>query len=139
MDRSPRSPATLAHGRWRPWPMVSSPMVAGDHGCMVTGFPLERPIFRYFSRFALFGPCDFPKFCFLRHNIRRSSSTSWIRHRNHLIIIGHSETANWQTKKAHFLPDRSRNRLDRCCRPISGNQCLNLHRHPISNNVRIHR
>ena len=126
---------------------VASPMVAGDHGCMVAGDPgspgrrisSKRSFFRSFSRFAMFGPCDFLKIWFLRHDIRRSSSTSRIRHRNHLIIIGHSETANRPTKKAHFLPDRSRNRLDRCCRPIGGNQCLNFHRHPTSSNVRIHR
>ena len=105
----------------------------------VAGFLPKRPFFWFFSRFAMFGPCDFLKIWFLRHDIRRSSSTSRIRHRNHLIIIGHSETANRPTKKAHFLPDRSRNRLDRCCRPISGNQCLNFHRHPTSSNVRIHR
>ncbi|XXG82916.1 hypothetical protein AAC387_Pa10g0790 [Persea americana] len=34
IDQSPRSPATLAHGRRRPWPMV-----AGDHGCMVADDP----------------------------------------------------------------------------------------------------
>ncbi|XXG61125.1 hypothetical protein AAC387_Pa04g2857 [Persea americana] len=39
MDQSPRSPATLAHGCRRPWPKVASPMVTGDHGCMVAGDP----------------------------------------------------------------------------------------------------
>ena len=105
----------------------------------VAGFKPKAPFFCSFSRFTMFGPCDFLKIWFLRHDIRRSSSTSRIRHRNHLIIIGHSETANRPTKKAHFLPDRSWNRLDRCCRPIGVNQCLNLHRHPTSNNMRIHR
>ena len=132
--KSPRNDQETATGRRPengPKSKVASPIVAG--------FPPKVPFFRSFSRFAMFGPCDFLKIWFLRHDIRRSSSTSRIRHRNHLIIIGHSETANWPTKKAHFLPDRSRNRLDRCCRPISGNQCLNFHRHPTSNNVRIHR
>ena len=105
----------------------------------VAGFPPKRPLFRLFSRFAMIGPCDFLKIWFLRHDIRRSSSTSRIRHRNHLIIIGHSEIVNRPTKKAHFLPDRSWNRLDRCCWPIGVNQSLNLHRHPTSNNMQIHR
>ena len=127
VDQSARLPATM--GAWSPATLE----------IWVAGFQPKAPFFPSFPRFAIFGPCDFLKIWFLRHDIRRSSSTSRIRHRNHLIIIGHSETANWQTKKAHFLPDRSRNRLDRCCRPISGNQCLNFHRHPTSNNVRIHR
>ena len=143
--KSPRNDQETAIGR-RPKNGPKS-KVAGDLGpwspatleIRVAGFLPKAPFFRSFSRFAMFGSCDFLKILFLRHDIRRSSSTSRIRHRNHLIIIEHSETANWQTKKVHFLPDRSRNRLDRCCRPISGNQCLDFHCHPTSNNVRIHR
>ena len=132
MDQSPRSPAPWSPATMGAWSPATLEI-------RVAGFPPKVSFFRSFSRFAMFGPCDFLKIWFLRHDIRRSSSTSRIRHRNHLIIIGHSETANRPTKKAHFLPDRSRNRLDRCCRPISGNQCLNFHRHPTSSNVRIHR
>ena len=105
----------------------------------VAGFPPKRLFFVFFSHFALIGPCDFLKIWFLRHDIRRSSSTSRIHCRNHSIIVADSEIANRPTKKAHFLPNRSRNRPDRCCRPISGNQCLNFHRHPTSNNMWIHR
>ena len=106
MDQSPRSPA--------PWSPATLEI-------RVAGFPPKVSFFRSFSRFAMFGPCDFLKIWFLRHNIRRSSSTSRIRHQNHLIIIGHSKIANRPTKKAHFLPDRLWNR------------------HPTSNNMRIHR
>ena len=127
MDQSPRSPATM--GAWSQATLE----------IRVTGFQPKVSFFRSFSRFAMIGPSDFLKIWFLMHDIRRSSSTSRIRYQNHLIIISHSETANWQTKKAHFLPDRSRNRMDRCCRPIGVNQCLNFHCHPTSSNVRIHR
>ena len=154
--KSPRNDQETATGRWSESGPKSK--VAGDLGLWspatmaqghawspatleirVSGFPPKVSFFRSFSCFAMFGPCDFLKIWFLRHDIRRSSSTSRIRYQNHLIIIGHSETANRPTKKAHFLHDRSRNRRDRCCRPISGNQCLNFHRHPTSRNVRIHR
>ena len=132
VDQSPRSPAPWSPATMGAWSPATLEI-------RVAGFPPKAPFFRSFSRFAMFGPCDFLKIWFLRHDIRRSLSTSRIRHQNHLIIIGHSEIANWPTKKAHFLPDWSRNRLDRCCWTISGNQCLNFHRHPTSSNVRIHR
>ena len=124
-----------------------SPMVAArDHGCMVAGDPAnssrrisaERAFFRPISRFELFGPCDFSKIWFFEHNIRWSSSTSRIRRWNHEIIWSF-KIANQPTKKEHVLPDRSWNQLDRCCRPIGANQCLNLHCHLTSNNMRIHR
>ena len=49
MDQSPRSPATM--GAWSPATLE----------IRVAGFPLKRPFFRFFSRFAMIGPCDFLK------------------------------------------------------------------------------
>ena len=128
--RNGRKPATKG---------VKNPMVAGDHGNPGHRIFTKRAVFRPFWCFELFGPDDFPKIWFSDHEICRSPSTSQIHRRNHMIVIRRFEIANQPTKKAHFLSDWSRNRLDRCCQPIGINQCLKLHRHPTSKNMWIHR
>ena len=127
-------------------------MVAADHGpglpapwspttmeFRVTGFcPKTRfsGIFRVSSWLApvIFSKSDFS--CIKSVDLHQ---TLRIHCWNHWIIIGCLEIANRPIKKAHFLPTRSWNRQDRCCRHIEINQCLKFHRHPTSNNMWIQR
>ncbi|KAJ8627515.1 hypothetical protein MRB53_020822 [Persea americana] len=59
-----------------------------------------------------------------QHEIRRSSLTSWIRHRNHEIIIRCFGIANRPTKKAHLFArsiEKSTGQIlpAHCCQPMS--------------------
>ena len=51
MDQSPRSPATLAHGRRLPWPKVASPMVAGDPRNPGRWISAKSAVFPFFFMF----------------------------------------------------------------------------------------
>ena len=62
---------------------VESPMVAGNPGNPGCQIFAENPFLGPFSLFELFGLCDFPNIWFSVLKIRRSSTTSLIRRRNH--------------------------------------------------------
>ncbi|KAJ8615022.1 hypothetical protein MRB53_034394 [Persea americana] len=54
MDQSPRSPAPWSSATMGAWSPATLEI-------RVDGFPPKRPFFQFFSRFAMFGPCDFLK------------------------------------------------------------------------------
>ena len=89
----------------------------------------ENPFLGPFPSFEPSSLYDFLKIWFSENEIYRSLTTSWLRRWNHEFVIGHLEIINRPTKKAYLLPNRSRNRHDRWSRPTNSNQCLKLHDH----------
>ena len=119
------------------WPIGQKyPMVAGDPRNPGHRISLKTHFWVLLCIFEPFGLYDFLKIWFLRQEIHRSLATLWICHRNHGLVIRHLEIVNLPTKKAHFLPNRSKNRHDRWYWPTANNQCLKLYDHPTTIDLR---